>query len=307
MDEKNLEAIITDIDEVIGKDTKDLLVVLIRQISDDNKKLENALYSLIEQIRTTDKSNEKQLTLLKAKIEQIKLELPPQLKVLVDNPTIVPKEVFIKNLKDLPQPPEYPKTINVAKPSWFEEMIAALITFIVNPLKEVIKKQVKNVELVGPRDPRKAIAVQLSNGEKFYDAIFSLASNTGKAVFKKLNGVHDDALIDDDRHLQVDVVGFSPTITTSESIPTTFSSAQQNVTMAGTRVQLSTNTCVAVTVKAKSTNTGLIYVGDVSVTSSNGFILSAGESVSFAITNTNKVYIDSSINGEGISYSYVAT
>lgn len=96
-------------------------------------------------------------------------------------------------------------------------------------------------------------------------------------------------------------------VNTLEKTPTTVASAQATVTTAGTRVQLATNTCLGVIVKAKSTNTGLIYVGDVTVTSSNGFILSAGESVTLAISNTNKAYIDSSVNGEGVSYIYIAT
>lgn len=80
---------------------------------------------------------------------------------------------------------------------------------------------------------------------------------------------------------------------------------QTNVTTAGTRVQLASNACASVTIKAKSTNTGAIYVGNVAVTSLNGFILNAGESISMDITNTNLVYIDSAVNGEGVSSLFV--
>ncbi len=97
----------------------------------------------------------------------------------------------------------------------------------------------------------------------------------------------------------------SGTWTVGISSNTSVGSAQATVTTAGTRVQLGTNTCKSVTVKAKGTNTGLIYVGTSTVASSNGLILNAGEAVSMDITNTNLVYIDSSVNGEGVSYIFV--
>lgn len=76
-----------------------------------------------------------------------------------------------------------------------------------------------------------------------------------------------------------------------------------NVTTAGTRVVLATAQIVrSVTIKAKSTNTGKIYVGDVTVAAANGFPLDAGESVSFELNNLASIYIDSAVNGEGVSY-----
>jgi hypothetical protein len=79
------------------------------------------------------------------------------------------------------------------------------------------------------------------------------------------------------------------------------------VTTAGTEVALASSTSIkSVTVKALSTNTGFIYVGSSSVSSANGFELSSSETVSIDIDNLSKVYIDSSVNGEGVSYIYLA-
>ena len=84
-------------------------------------------------------------------------------------------------------------------------------------------------------------------------------------------------------------------------------SGVQTVTTAGTRVALASTTAIkSVTVRAKSVNTGLIYVGSSIVESSNGFQLSSGETVSIDIDNLSKVYIDSAVNGEGVSYVYLA-
>jgi len=80
---------------------------------------------------------------------------------------------------------------------------------------------------------------------------------------------------------------------------------QKTVTAAGTAELLLTTDLdiYVVTIKAKSTNTGLIYVGDGDVDSTHGFILGAGEEVSiFVDTDDTNPYIDSSINGEGVSY-----
>lgn len=79
--------------------------------------------------------------------------------------------------------------------------------------------------------------------------------------------------------------------------------AIQNVTAAGTRVQLPEYQCREVTIIAKKTNTGSIYVGTSDVSSTvYGVTLSANESFTFPISSTSLVYIDSSVSGEGVSY-----
>ena len=83
----------------------------------------------------------------------------------------------------------------------------------------------------------------------------------------------------------------------------TIYNGQKNVTTAGTRVALaSSQAVVSVSIKAKITNTGYIYVGNATVSSSNGFLLMAGESISLDISDLATVYLDSSVNGEGIYY-----
>lgn len=85
--------------------------------------------------------------------------------------------------------------------------------------------------------------------------------------------------------------------------PTTPYNGKKTVTTAGTRVTLASSQAVkSVTIKALATNTGLIYVGDSSVSSSNGYQLSAGESISIDIANLNTVNLDSSVSGESVTY-----
>ena len=80
-------------------------------------------------------------------------------------------------------------------------------------------------------------------------------------------------------------------------------SGQTNVTTAGTRVSLGACTAIlGVVIRAKLTKTGLIYVGDSGVTSSNGYILDRGSAVSIGVDNLADIFIDSSVSGEGVSY-----
>lgn len=93
------------------------------------------------------------------------------------------------------------------------------------------------------------------------------------------------------------------TNTDSVVTPTAIYTGKTTVTTAGTQVALaSSQTIKSVTIKALSTNTGFIYVGNSGVDSTNGFQLSAGDTVSLDLTNLSTVYIDSSVNGEGVTY-----
>jgi hypothetical protein len=76
-----------------------------------------------------------------------------------------------------------------------------------------------------------------------------------------------------------------------------------NVTTAGTRVQLPSVPCKMVTIIAKKTNTGSIYCGLVTVSSTvYGVELEKKESFDFQVNNANEIYIDASVSGEGVSY-----
>lgn len=88
---------------------------------------------------------------------------------------------------------------------------------------------------------------------------------------------------------------------------TVVGNGQTIVTTAGTRVPLASSTAVkSMTIRALASNTGLIYVGNTSVSSANGFQLSKSETVSLDLDNLSKVNIDSSVNGEGVTYIYLS-
>lgn len=88
----------------------------------------------------------------------------------------------------------------------------------------------------------------------------------------------------------------------------TVETGQETVTTAGTAVQLNGGTTVyvpngaSVAVRADGGNAGSIYVGDSNVSSSNGFVLGASESVSLPVDNVAAIYIDADNDGEGVSW-----
>lgn len=75
------------------------------------------------------------------------------------------------------------------------------------------------------------------------------------------------------------------------------------VTTAGVRVQLPSQACSKVMLIALRSNGGYVYVGMSTVSSSvYGAELAAKDSIVLDVSNTNEVYIDASVSGEGVSY-----
>lgn len=82
----------------------------------------------------------------------------------------------------------------------------------------------------------------------------------------------------------------------------------KNVTTAGTAVPLvsvSTPT-TGIIIQAKRGNTGRIYVGGPAIKNDDtiGTYLSAGDSMYLSTPNLNLLYLNSSVDGEGATYSY---
>lgn len=84
----------------------------------------------------------------------------------------------------------------------------------------------------------------------------------------------------------------------------------KTVTTAGTDVALAASTpAKVVIIQAQTDNTGAIAVGasgvDATVATGSGVLLYAGDSVALEIDNLADVYIDATVNGEGVRYTYL--
>jgi len=90
------------------------------------------------------------------------------------------------------------------------------------------------------------------------------------------------------------IVSNPSTIITGKT--TTTAGAEEKVTIGSGALT------IGVTVKAMSTNTGLVYLGISTVSSTTGFELSAGEQIFIPVSNLNGVYLDVAVTAEGITY-----
>jgi hypothetical protein len=106
----------------------------------------------------------------------------------------------------------------------------------------------------------------------------------------------------------------------SESTDLIIRSGQTVVAAAGTRVILLAGDpqnirVKSVNIRALSTNGGIIYVGGSDVSNLVGRELIANENVTIQVSdedwkhgssvNLSKIWLDASVNGEGVSYIYV--
>ena len=91
-------------------------------------------------------------------------------------------------------------------------------------------------------------------------------------------------------------------------IPETIGDGSKTVTTAGTEVQLTSTAtkCFYVIITALTTNTGTIWVGGSTVASGRGVPLVSLQSCRIDIDDLSKIYIDSTVNGEGVSYCFLA-
>lgn len=91
----------------------------------------------------------------------------------------------------------------------------------------------------------------------------------------------------------------------------------KTVTTPGTRVPLMPVRTIAYWVQVDAippgappvSNTGLVYVGDKTVTSSNGHILASGDTQFYPYTgaliyNLNEIYIDAATASDGVRFTY---
>lgn len=129
------------------------------------------------------------------------------------------------------------------------------------------------------------------------------------------NHVTVAAAIGNDSDQEVLMLRSDPTtkellVTSTTGIPVaangTLGNGSRTVTTAGTRVQLSLTSvsCKKVTIQALASNTGSIYIGGSTVASTNGYTIFATQSFTLTVSNLNLVYLDSSVNGEGVIYMY---
>lgn len=216
MDEQQLKDIITEIDDLVSKVTSggeepssellDSLEEVTQELSllKEKKQLQSSrdlLTKLDTLIKTTSDGDNLSTENIKSIVEavkQIKVETP---QVNVEPPKV---EVNVPEVKVpqinvpapvIPEPKVYfPDEMKIVKPSWIEGLFNIdPVIGAINGLKDLL------AGFRFPTDPKDAIPVRLSNGEKFYNAIGGMASAiTGAFPFKKSDSTDQAALVDGD-------------------------------------------------------------------------------------------------------------
>lgn len=92
--------------------------------------------------------------------------------------------------------------------------------------------------------------------------------------------------------------------------PETIGTGRQVVTWAGTAVQLASSLNMGeIIIVAEFTNTGIVCVGGIAVVANQatreGVPLNPGDAVIITINNIDKIYIDSTANNDGVTYTVV--
>lgn len=83
----------------------------------------------------------------------------------------------------------------------------------------------------------------------------------------------------------------------------TIKSFKQTLASAGTRQHIQTDTTIVAdgfVVKALKSNTGIIYIGDVTVAAANGYELDPGEAVGVDAVSLQNAYFDGTVNSDKI-------
>ena len=95
---------------------------------------------------------------------------------------------------------------------------------------------------------------------------------------------------------------------TQELPPDEINDGFKDISSAGTAEALVTadTPCRFINIFAKSGNTGNVFVGGSTVSSSRGMVLEQARSTDwFPIDNVNKIYVDVATNDDGVTFAYV--
>lgn len=174
----------------------------------------------------------------------------------------------------------------------FGKAINLLLAEIKSIGAKVFKAAITGEVKITNKTVEESIPVRLVSQDErfFYNALVSIAGSGGANMADGL--------------LQQILVAIQAS--SSSTVPTEIGDGSQSVTTAGTRVQLSGSSvpCKRVHIQAKVGNTGSIYVGGVTIAAGRGTELFPTASITLNIDDLDNVYLDSSVNGEGVTYTY---
>ena len=217
MDNEEINKLKKELDKAAGDEEKQLLLDLIdgleKQASNSLEDKQNLqeLYHKVAEI--TELKTDKLISAveqLQTAVEAIKLDIPENLLVRVSNPPLFPDEIAVSNFPEFPEIPEHPKEISLKRPDWFKQVSGDDLEPLFEELIKAVKDS-KKIDLEKYREPERALAVRLSNGKRFIEALGQVISSATNAPFpfETSSGKPQAALVDDAGNLQVAIVSGS--------------------------------------------------------------------------------------------------
>lgn len=264
-------------DEFLGEKETGLLEEVISLLEKrdkysyrENQRLLGALEGLTEEIKQGNEQTTDAFAELEAEIRGI--DIPNE--VTVKNQVEIPKPVTEVTVKNMPEPQPFPSEISTKEPKWLDKYFKSIEDTFASMLRKKQRVDIQN------RDASNPIAVRLSDGKRFYNALVGAAVGMAKAAFpfENSSGNPTAALVNDDGSVVID----SKEVTDFEGAPVTVGTTAVELTFSGTTQSIQ--------IQADHDNSGTIWYGKSNVTNAgaNAFgRLEAGEAVQFDLNDAS--------------------
>jgi hypothetical protein len=219
-------------------------------------------------------------------------------------------ELIKKDFPKPPEPKEFPKGFEILNLKNVENKLDALIKKkFPEPIKpKEFPKEIKISNLNEIKPPIIRQKKFIFKQQKLIDAIEKIDLKTPDTIFIK-NRTKEEYIPIRIVYQRGDKLDFDPSFgggagaVGQEVFPAQIDSGTATVVAAGTPVVLSALTLriVSIIIKANAANTGDILIGG---SGGQNYVLAAGEQISFNIPYLNVVFIDATVNGEGVNFLY---
>lgn len=295
----NLDSITASLRNELGKANKP-----IRDL------LQKLNYSTEEQTSVIQQMEKKAVDDFNAQYQTVIIKrAKDQVEVTNLNEIVYPSEYKVTNLSDLS---EYFKdlsdkisalklSVNLPAPQVRVEPTPVNIPEVripevnFDPLLDAIEKGLRPIRTNNKSHP---LAVRLTDGAEWVKALREVSSNQAKTV---------QYMSDNNYIKNASGMTINPATEEALSPPRTIGDGSKTVTAAGTAEALATSTaCKYVIITALESNTDTVWIGGSTVEAGRGRPLVSLQSEKIDIDNLSKVYVDSEVNGEGVSFTYVA-
>lgn len=201
-----------ELDKALGDVDGRLLSQISESVSDKSVEAK-----LIKTIEAQGKESQEATSRVVDRLERVNLsvksnrvKIPEVHKVKVENPVDM---VTIKNAQDIGKAvkiPPYPQpleSVSIKQADWLVKPILFVSQAVSSAIK-ALGDRILRVKVIDTSDPKKPVSVRLSDGNRFYNAVSSVATAIGKWVpfINQNTGAHQEPIVNDAGRLQVDVV-----------------------------------------------------------------------------------------------------